>query len=350
MSSIFYQNKPLVGLDISKTSAHAMLIDSGKMLVHGYSSVDLDPEKGIEENKDNVKYLAKSLRKLFGDEIIGKISSNRVTLGIPTDRAFVRTFDLPVANASSLKDAVKIEVEQYIPMPVESLYIDHQIIEKDKKNMTVVLCAVPRSLIDNIIIATEKAGLEVILIEPRINAVARLLKRTDEGKLPTIIVDIGPANTDIAILDSAVRLTGGLNIGGNTLTLDLARKLDLSLESAHQLKVTSGLNPGPRQEKAMTALRPNLMKIVNEIQRIMRYYTDRFSDKSKIEQVLIVGSGSNMPGIGEFFTNELIMPARVASPWQSIDFGGVKQPAKPLRPKFMASAGLAIVDPEEVWL
>lgn len=350
MSSIFYQKKPLIGLDVSKTSAHAMLIDSGKMLVRGYNSVDLDPEKGLEEGNDNVEYLAKHLRKLFGDEKIGRLNSSRVALGIPTDRAFVRTFDLPVANSSNLRDAVKLEVEQYVPMPIEALYIDHQIVEKDKKNMTVVLCAVPRSLIDNMVLATEKANLEVILIEPRINAVARLLKQTDEGKLPTIIVDIGPANTDIAILDSAVRLTGGLNIGGNTLTLDLARKLDLSLEAAHQLKITNGLNPGPRQAKAMAALRPSLLKIVGEIQRIMRYYTGRFSDKAKVEQVLIVGNGSNMPGIGEFFTNELIMPARVASPWQSIDFGGVKQPAKPLRPKFMASAGLAVIDSEEVWL
>lgn len=29
---------------------------------------------------------------------------------------------------------------------------------------------------------------------------------------------------------------------------------------------------------------------------------------------------SNMPGIGDFFTNELIMPARVANPWQQLNF------------------------------
>ena len=81
----------------------------------------------------------------------------------------------------------------------------------------------------------------------------------------------------------------------------------------------------------------------------MRYYTDRFPSKAKIEQVIIVGSGSNMPGIGEFFTNELIMPARVASPWQSLNFDNVKQPAKPLRAKFVASAGLAMINQEEIW-
>lgn len=349
MASIFYQKKPLIGLDISKTNAHAVLMGQNKFTVHGYSSIDLDPEKDIDGSDDNQDYLAKQLTSMFSNEKVGRLNSNRVALGIPTDRAFVRTFELPVSSESSLKETVRLEVEQYIPMPVEALYIDHEIIERDKKNLTVVLCAVPRTLIDNLISATEKANLEVIMIEPRINAVARLLKQAEEGALPTIIVDIGPANTDIAILDSAVRLTGGLNIGGNTLTLDLARKLELSLEASHQLKVTNGLNPGPRQAKIQSSVRPSLMRVVNEVQRIMRYYTDRFTSKAKIEQVIIVGSGSNMPGIGEFFTNELIMPARVASPWQSLNFDDVKQPAKPLRAKFVASAGLAMINQEDIW-
>lgn len=38
----------------------------------------------------------------------------------------------------------------------------------------------------------------------------------------------------------------------------------------------------------------------------------------KVEQLIIVGGGINISsGIGEFFTNNLVIPARVASPWQS---------------------------------
>ena len=82
---------------------------------------------------------------------------------------------------------------------------------------------------------------------------------------------------------------------------------------------------------------------------MIRYYNERLSVDKKIEQVLIVGGGANVPGIGEFFTNELVMPARVASPWQNLDFGDLKQPGKQFRPRYIAVAGLAGVPPEEAW-
>ena len=89
------------------------------------------------------------------------------------------------------------------------------------------------------------------------------------------------------------------------MTLDIAKKLNVPLETAHQFKVLNGLNTGPRQEKITEALKPSLQRIIGEIQKVIRYYTDRFPDESRLEQVLIVGSGSSVPGLGEYFTGEL---------------------------------------------
>src|SRR5690606_3615861 len=112
--------------------------------------------------------------------------------------------------------------------------------------------------------------------------------------------------------DGAIRVTGGVGIGGNTFTLDIAKKLDIALENAHQLKVLSGLNSGPRQAKITSSLKPSLQRILTEVRKVIRYHNERIDDSLKIEQVLIVGGGSNVPGIGDYFTNELVMPARVA--------------------------------------
>lgn len=81
----------------------------------------------------------------------------------------------------------------------------------------------------------------------------------------------------------------------------------------------------------------------------MRYYNERISSDKKLEQLLIVGGGSNMPGIGEYFTNDLLMPSRVASPWQKLDFGALAQPAKQFRSRYITVAGLASLTSEEVW-
>ena len=350
MAKLFYKDKPIIGLDISQTGIKVMAVDPKKWLVLGYGSVDLDPAKVQKSLESDDTYLAENISTLLGEKLIGTLPSSHVVMGVPTGRTFSRTFKIPSKAESTLADAVEIEVDQYIPIPMSSLYVDYEIIERTKEELTVIMSAVPKVLVDSCLGAVKNAGLRPIMIEPGINAVARVLETTEEGHLPTLIVDIGPASTDIAVLDKgAIRVSGGLGIGGNTFTLDIAKKLNVALENAHQLKVLNGLNAGPRQAKITNALQPSLQRILAEVRKVIRYYNERLNDDRKLEQVLVVGGGSNVPGIGDYFTNELVMPARVASPWQKLDFGKLPQPSKQFRPRYITVAGLASVDQKGIW-
>lgn len=350
MATLFYKDKPIIGLDISQTGIKVMAVDPKKWLVLGYGSVDLDPAKVQKSLESNDTYLAENIAALLKDKVIGTLPSNHTAVGIPTTRTFSRTFTVPASAEKTLSDAIEIEVDQYIPIPMSSLYVDYEIIERTKEQLTVIMSAVPKTLVDSCLTAVKSAGLLPIMVEPGINAVARVIEMAEEGHLPTLIVDIGPASTDIAVFDGgAIRVSGGVSVGGNTFTLEIAKKLDVPLENAHQLKVLNGLNAGPRQAKIVGALEPSLKRIANEVRKVIRYYNERLNEKYKLEQVLIVGGGSNVPGIGDYFTNELFMPARVASPWQKLDFGKLAQPNKQFRPRYIAVAGLASVNQREIW-
>jgi type IV pilus assembly protein PilM len=350
VAKLFYKDKPIIGLDISQTGVKVMAIDSKKWLVLGYGSADLDPAKVQTSLESNDSYLTDNITSLLREKVIGQLPSDQAIISVPTSRTFSRTFTVPAKAEATLADAVEIEVEQYIPIPISSLYVDYGIIERAKDQLSVIMSAVPRTLVDSCLNATRAAGLQPIMVEPGINAVARVIEAAEEGHLPTLIVDIGPASTDIAVLDGgAIRISGGLGIGGNTFTLDIAKKLGVALENAHQLKVLNGLSAGPRRVKITAALQPSLQRIATEIRKVIRYYNERISDDRKLEQMIIVGGGSNIPGIGDYFTNELVMPARVASPWQKLDFGKLPQPNKQFRPRYITVAGLASVDQKEVW-
>lgn len=349
MTKLFYKDKPLIGLDISSTDMKIMSIDIKRQFVTGYGVIDLDPLQIKKSLDEDGAYLLESLKTLLERKLVGTLASDQVVLGIPTARTFSRTFTVPVTAERTLKEAVAIEVGQYIPLPISLLYVDYEVIERNSSVITVIMSAVPRKLVDNALAACEAVGLTVAMVEPAINAVARVLKSTEEGYLPTVIVDIGAANTDIAVLDGSVRITGGIATGGNTFTLDIAKKLGVTLENAHQLKVLNGLAPGPKQAKLSSALRPSLRNIITETRKVIRYYNERLSNDRRLEQVLVVGSGSNVPGIGDFFTNELVMPARTANPWQALDFGELPQPAKQFRSRYISVAGLANVPKGVMW-
>ena len=349
MAKLFYHDKPIIGLEIAQTGIKVMAIDPKKWVVLAYGNIDLDPTKLQESIEKSTDYLTKGIQQLLKDKVVGTLPSNRIVMSTPTTRTFSRSISLPVTAADNLLEAIQIESEQYIPIPVSELYIDYEVIEHGKENLEVLMCAVPKRIVDTCVNACEQAGLEVVMVESGISAVARLVTATEEGKLPTVIIDIGAASTDIAILDKTIRVTGGLAVGGHNLTLDIAKTMSLSLEAAHQLKIHSGLMLGPKQAAIKRSLDPSLSKIVAETKKIIRYYNERIGGKTKLEQIIVVGGGSNVPGLGEYFTEAMLMPARVASPWQRLNFGKLTQPPRQFKPRFITAAGLAVVKPKEIW-
>lgn len=349
MSKYFYKDKPVIGLDISQTSIKIMAINAKKMTVLGYGSIEVDPAKLQQSLEGRGDYLAEQLVELVTKKIVGRLPSDHAIISIPASRTYSRSITLPGDIKGDIIEAVRLEAEQSIPVPIDQLYLDYEVTSQSKDVITAYTCAAPRNTVDACIAALEKAGLQTIVVEPSMNAIARVLKKGEYGDLPTVIVDIGAANTDVAILDSSIKVTGGVGVGGNTLTVAIADSLEVSLEQAHQLKVLSGLAAGEKQRKITKAIAPELQKVVSEIRKIMRYYEERVQAASKLEQVLIIGGGSSIPGLGEYFTDNLNIATRIANPWQLLNFTNLPQPTKQFRPRYIPVAGLALVEPKEIW-
>jgi type IV pilus assembly protein PilM len=347
-TKLFYRDRPLFGLEVSQTGLRAMALDK-KWHVLGYGSIDLDPTKLEESLTKHTSFLSEGISSLLSHKIVGHLPTDRVAVSVPTARAFNRSLILPTSAESDLLEAVQLEAEQYIPLPQSELYIDFEIIKRHKDTLEVLLSAIPKRLVDTLVQACHQANLQPILIEPSMLSLIRLSNLLEEGHLPTIIVDIGAASSDIAVYDTSIRVTGSAPVGGHSLTLTLSKKLNLSLAEAHKLKVMSGLSIGPKQDKIREALAPQLNEIVMQIRKISRYYTERIGNKIKIEQVIIVGSGSNVPGLGDYFTESLLMPSRIGSPWQALHFGHLKQPSPAFRARYITATGLALARPEAIW-
>lgn len=349
MSKLFLKDKPIIGLDISTTSIKLMSIDTKKWQVLGYGSIDTDPTAMETSLDTDGAYIEKQLQKLMHEKLLGVFGSNHVVMSIPTSRTYSRSVTIPTSVTSPLDESIHLEAEQYVPIPIAQLYLDYEITNRDKDGTTALMCAVPRKIVDNCVNAAKACNLKVIMVEPGMLSVSRLLRYTEDGSLPTVIVDIGSASTDVAVVDGTIKVTGGLPVGGNTFTLDISEKMKISLEKAHQLKVLNGLSSSPKQKVIVGALEPDLKRIVQEIKKIIRYYIERVPGARNIEQVVIVGGGSNVPGIGDYFTDNLVIASRVASPWQLLNFAKLPQPARQFKPRYLTVAGLSSVKPDEVW-
>lgn len=348
MTQLFFKEKQLIGLDISQTSAKFIALSPRRTDVQAYGYVELDQAR-MQNVHDVESHLRGQLAEMLGKHSLGRLPSRQVAVSVPTYRTFTRSITLPHDAAGDLMSAIMLEAEQYIPVSLNELYIDHEIIERKADSIEVLMSAVPKLYVDATMSACQASGLTPVLIEPAIVAVARLIRRAEGGDLPTVILDIGAESTDIAILDKSIRVTGAVDVGGHTLTQAIMKAGKITHEAAHVLRTQDGLNVGSKQDMIRRAVDPSLQRIMNETKKVMRYYVERLGSTNKIEQLIIVGGGSNMPGLGEYFTENMVIASRVASPWQILDFGKLKPIPKQLRPRFITAIGLGMIDYREVW-
>lgn len=322
------------------------LKDGKKPQVLAYATIDLPRDKVTTSLENSDSYLESKLVELIDKKLVGKLSGHYVSVSIPTANTFSRVIRLPIEAEKDLASAIDLEIEQYIPIPKDLLISDYSITSRTNKNLEVLICATPKNIVNRVVDIVRTIQLEPVLIEPSMHSISRLLYKNEAGYLRTIVLDIGLTGTDIAVLDKIIKATSSIQIGGNTFTMSIAKSMDIPVERAHQLKLLKGFNKSPEQKDITKALEPDMEVITNEIKKLLRYYEERLEGKP-IEQIIITGVGSNVAGLGDYFTNALYLPVRLANPWQDINFKHLPRPKRILISRYITVAGAAIANPKE---
>lgn len=350
MSNYFYKDKPIFGLDIGFSSMKVMQIDYEKKdpAVKGYGVIRFDNKAVKDGIIIDPESLAKAAYELFDQHIIGEINTRRVAMAIPAARTFSRAITLPKLASKDIDEAVRLEAEQYIPVPLDQLYFDYSIVKKTDKEMEVYAVAVPKKLINSYLQLARLLDLEVIMMETTIGAAARLFVQAEQSTLPTMLVDLGSISTDLTIYDKTLIVTGTVPGGGDSFTNLIGSNLGVSHEEAHIIKTKYGLGVSKKQQQITSALTPMIESMAKEVQRMIRYYEERNTDK-KINQAVTMGGGANMPGLSEYLTNQLRLPVRMCDPWLHLGFKKLQPPNISEKSMYVTVAGLALMSPKEIF-
>jgi type IV pilus assembly protein PilM len=356
--SPFFHNKPLFGMEIGHGSLKVMQLAEKpvkplphyqpRVLGYGFTSFDMDSQKDGVIVKPAV--VAKAAHELFQNQLVGDITSRRVAIAIPTYRAYTRALQLPSKlKPQELTEAVQLEAEQYIPLSLEELYLDYDIIRRGKDETELFAVAVPRTIVDSYLELAQIIGLEAVLIEPTLSSSGRLFSLDEQSDVPAIIINLGSVSSDISIFDKHILVTGTVKGGGEDFTRSIAEKLGVSQQEAASIKTRDGLSKSERQAAIREALEPILREITREIRRMMRYYEERYGADRPIGQVITLGGGANIPGLDDYLIETMQLAVRHSDPWQYFDSHGLEAPAAADRPMYATAAGLSLADPKEVF-
>lgn len=348
----FYKDKPIFGLDIGFSSIKIMQLehrgDQHKVVGYGIGAFDSSAIKdGVIVNYE---LIAKAAVDLFKNNIVGEITTKRVALGIPSIRTFTHNFVLPPLKDDEIDEAVILEAEQNLPVPMADLYLDYSVIVNDSKSVEILAIAVPKKIVDSHLKLLRILDLEPVIFDTSINAAGRLFDRREEhSDIPAVLIDFGSISADITIRDKTNIITGTIPSGGDTFTEILAKNLKVSLEEAHVIKTKYGIGKSKKQDKIMEILKPELDQLVREVRRMIRYYEERSGSKAKVGQIITMGGGSNMPGLSGYLTDVLRLPVRMSEPWQGLKLGRLNPPNENEKSVYVTVAGLCFIDPKDIF-
>lgn len=356
---LFFRDKPLFGLDIGRSSLKVMQVNQPAAWVNGtpatvpqvigYGFATFDrtaTEDGVIVQHE---IIAKAARELFDKHLIGDITTRRVALAIPAYRTFTRSLSLPKLKNNELMNAVELETEQYVSMPLDSLYLDYEISKQTADSSELFAVAVPKTIVESYLELANVLGLETVLIEPTLSSSGRLFSLDNQSDIPAVIIDFGSKSADISIYNGHMLVTGTVQAGGEIFTTIIKERLNVSLAEAGLIKTRYGLGVSRRQKEITAALMPIMDQLVREIRRMMRYYEERYGSERPIQQIITLGGGANIPGLSDYLTNVLRLAVRHTNPWQHLNYKGLQPPSEADKPMYATVAGLCLADPSKVF-
>lgn len=309
------------GLDISDLSLKIIKLGKrGKFLdlvSFGETRMKLGIiEKGeIKNEKALIENIKKATKAVQGE----KLKTKYVIASLPEEEAFLQVIHLPMMKEEEVKKAVYFEAENYIPMPIEKVYLDSQIISRDPKTnrLNVLIAALPKTTIDQYIVSLKKAGLKPLALEIECLAIARALIKGGESAKPLFLIDLGENRTSFSIfLDNSLRFTASRQISSKKFTEAIAKDLNLNFKKADTMKLKYGIDDTQQGKKIAKALSPVLSDLITQTKKHLNYCERQYNQQ--IGRILLCGGGVNLRGFVDLFSKQLKVPVELGNPWINI--------------------------------
>ncbi len=339
-----------IGLDISTNSVKMAEITMGRgeSVLSNLGIVHI-PDGVIRDGEveDGVT-LAESLKELWGTT---GMKEKSVILGIANQRVIVRPIELPYMEKEELDSALRFQVQEFIPIPIEDAILDFDIIEEfmtadEERMLTVLLVAAHKDMIQSFIEVLKAAGLSTTAIDLKAFAIPRSLVPLsalqagyEEGEA-ICLINVGAGMTNITILkDNVPRFARFLLRGGDDFVRVIVNRLDMEWEEADAVRRGRLMN-----EEADKVLQQEIFNFVGEIRRSIDYYIAQTQERA-FSKVILSGSGSVTANLIQEMNKGLRLPLEVGKPFQNVQLGRLPYTAEELaeiEPSVAVSVGLAL--------
>ena len=322
----------IFGLDINDSSIKVAKLKEKRGIFYLVSLNEVFMKPGIIKEGVilDMKALVRHIKSVCNSVKGEQLNTKHVAMSLPEERSFSQVIQMPKMTEVELKTAVPFEAENYIPLPIENVYLDFQRIEAhseelDVNHLDLLINVMPKNIVDSYITSAKDAGLVPCIMEVESQAIVTALIKDKKNLPPTIFIDLGQDNTSFIIFSGgSIRFTSSLSVYSAQFTQAISEKLSITSSEAEKLKIKCGLVPGEEKKyDVKQCLDPVLYNLVNEIKKYINFYKGHvgheyfYSDK-KIEKIILSGGGAYLKGLPKFLNEQLLVPVEFGNPFINV--------------------------------
>lgn len=320
---------------------------NGSPLLRQLSSMELgiDPSKSAEF----FPAVQQSVETLVRSSGI-KLGPATICLGGPA--VFTRIVKIPQSDPRLVKQMVGYEAQQAIPAIDEACW-DFQLFPSGSGgDLEAMILAIKKDSIEEIIVATAKAGLLVDFVELAPAATINAFRYNyPEIQTATLILEMGARATNIIIVEGSKIFCRIVPLGGASVTQAIATDLQESFAGAETLKKAKGfVHPGGSYEEPSDEITGRISKLSRgvitrlhtEVERSITFYRSQ-QGGSRPAQALLAGGGAELGLIDFFFKEKLKIAVQYFQPFRRLSVeGGLTMEVGNDFPRWTCLAGAAI--------
>lgn len=254
--------------------------------------------------------------------------SGKATLIIPGNQVLTKTIRIPHIEESKRAQIIAFEAQQNIPYPLHEVVWDSQVVGDDGVETEVLFIAAKSNIVDDFCDYVSTAGFTAESISAATvldyNALQFAYPEVDDDVL---LINIGARSTNLLFRNSDGFFVRNIQLGGNSLTQNIADNLGKPFSQAEAVKHkffanNNGYSEDDSGAKLLTSCSESFMRRMSqEITRSIVNYR-RQQGGAAPKRILLNGRGSLLKGLAEQLSATQKVAVEFFDPLQNVTLDG----------------------------
>jgi type IV pilus assembly protein PilM len=314
---LFRRNATTVGLDIGSGLIKLVAIShaSGGPVLTKVAFAAVPSDAIVDGEVMDPGIVTESIKGLLAS---AGLKTRKIVTAVGGRDVIIKKIAMDRMKEAETREVIRWEAEQHVPFDMDNVEIDFQILdpEGDGLQMTVLLVAAKRELVEHKMALLADAGLQPSVIDVDAFALHNAFEINYPEAMRGVVglVNIGHETTNINILDEGVPvLTRDIPIGTRRFKEDLQRERGLSADEADRLlqgtEESSALDP---------MLESRGEELAVGIERAAAFLQSASRSAGGIGRIFTTGGGARIPKLNKVLSDRLRIPVQLANPIEKL--------------------------------